>query len=147
MKNLIAALLAVSVCTTATAWAQDDPGLEAIKARQEIMSFFGSNMRTLKAIMEGRSEFDADYVQGAGREIGAKAEELELLFPEGSEEGLNTKAKPSVFENKIGFQQELDDLKNGAAAIAVAETQIEFNAAFLSFSRTCGSCHGQFRSN
>ncbi|MDE0303507.1 MAG: cytochrome c [Albidovulum sp.] len=146
MKNLLATILVI--CFGAmSASAQDDPGLAAIEARQAIMSYIGSNMRPLSGIMRGRSDFEAGYVQSTGRAIQAMAKALTLLFPEGSEEGLETKALPAVFARRADFLAKLQALESGAAGLAAANSLEGFNAAFPAFAESCQSCHSQFRSD
>ena len=146
MRNFIATLIILLIGAT-TAPAQDNSTMAAIEARQAIMSYIGSNMRPLSAIMRGRSDFNADYVQSTGRAVQAMAIALKLLFPEGSEEGLNTKALPLIFSNRDGFLENLQGLESGAAALANAKSQDDFKTAFPAFAESCKSCHSQFRSD
>ena len=145
MKNIIAALLFLLAGLT-PASAQDNSGLAAIEARQAIMSYIGSNMRPMSAMMQGRSDFDAEFVQSTGRAIHAMSKALKLLFPDGSEEGLDTKALPSLFTSRGDFLEKLQALESGAVGLANAETLDMFQAAFPALGGACKSCHSQYRS-
>lgn len=119
----------------------------AINARQEIMSFIGSQMRTLAGMARGSVEFDADRAKLIGSALVPMAAALPNLFPEGSETGLDTKAAPAIFNEPSGFMVESATLKDAAMALANAENAEQFSAAFGNLSGTCRSCHSSYRTN
>ena len=119
----------------------------AIEARQEIMSFIGSQMRTLAGMARGSVEFDADRAKLIGSALVPMAAALPNLFPEGSETGLDTKAAPIIFYEMDGFIGESAALSEAARGLAGAENADQFSAAFGNLSGTCRSCHSKYRTN
>ena len=117
----------------------------AIKARQEIMSFVGAQMRPLAGMARGRVEFDADRVRLIGSALVPMAAALPNLFPAGSETGSNTEAAPSIFDDMDGFTVQSALFLDAARSLAGAANADQFAAAFGEFSGTCRSCHSKYR--
>ena len=119
----------------------------AVKARQEIMSFIGSQMRTLSGMARGSVEFDADRAKLIGSALVPMAAALPNLFPVGSETGSNTEAAPAIFEDVEGFMVQSAALLNAARSLAAAANAGQFEEAFGELSGTCRSCHSKYRIN
>ena len=119
----------------------------AIKARQEIMSFVGAQMRTLAGMARGRVEFDADRTKLIGSALVPMAAALPNLFPAGSETGSSTEAAPAIFEDMEGFMVQSAALSNAARSLAAAADADQFAEAFGELSGTCRSCHSKYRVN
>ena len=119
----------------------------AIKARQEIMSFVGAQMRTLAGMARGRVEFDADRTKLIGSALVPMAAALPNLFPAGSETGSNTEAAPAIFDDMEGFTVQSAALSNAARSLAAAADADQFAEAFGELSGTCRSCHSKYRVN
>ena len=119
----------------------------AIKARQEIMSFIGSQMRTLSGMARGSVEFDADRAKLIGSALVPMAAALPNLFPAGSETGSNTEAAPAIIDDMEGFTVQSAALSNAARSVAAAANADQFAEAFGELSGTCRSCHSKYRVN
>ena len=117
----------------------------AVKARQEIMSFIGSQMRTLSGMARGSVEFDADRAKLIGSALVPMAAALPNLFPVGSETGSNTEAAPAIFDDMDGFTVQSALFLDAATSLAGAANADQFAAAFGEFSGTCRSCHSKYR--
>ena len=118
---------------------------DAIKARQEIMSFVGSQMRTLAGMARGSVEFDADRAKLIGSALVPMAAALPNLFPAGSETGLDTEAAPALFDDMEGFMVQSAMLSDAARSLAAAANADQFAEAFGELSGTCRSCHSKYR--
>ncbi len=119
----------------------------AIKARQEIMSFVGAQMRPLAGMARGSVEFDADRVRLIGSALVPMVAALPYLFPAGSKTGSNTEAAPAIFDDMDGFMVESAMLSDAARSLAGAANAEQFAEAFGELSGTCRSCHSKYRVN
>lgn len=126
------------------AYAQDQsPQVE----RHELMEDIGDNAKVLGAMAKGEAPFDADAASSHLDDIIADIEEFVTLFPEGSETGNETRALPTIWENKGSFDDHAQDLADAATTVqgVLPEGQEAFAGAFRDLGRTCGACHNEFR--
>ena len=116
---------------------------EAIQARQEIMKYIGSQMRTLGAIQRGSAEFDPSVTRGVGQAIHAMSLSFAFLFEEGTFQG-NTDAKTEILAGD-GFDTHLDNFQKASLLLSQAANESDFKDAFSQLGQTCSACHREFR--
>ena len=118
-----------------------------IDSRQGVMSYIGSNMRTLSRMAKGDLEFDRDYVRAVGGAVSMIAGAFPHLFQEGTGKELGgTEADDSIFSDLEGFTAQANELGAAARAVAASADASEFAANFPAMAGTCSSCHSQYRS-
>ena len=74
---------------------------------------------------------------------------IPTMFPAGTENGHNTKAKPEIWSNTAGFQKAAENYTQAAdklAVLAEAGDKAGFAAQFKETAAACGACHRQFKS-
>lgn len=123
----------------------DERGM--IDSRQGLMSYIGSNMRTLSRMAREDLEFNQDYVSAFGGSVSAIAAAFPHLFQEGTGKELGgTEADASIFSDLVGFTAQANELGAAARAVAASADASELAANFPSMAGTCTSCHSQYRS-
>lgn len=146
-KYLIAAILG-SVLTGAAAAAP--PALtpeQIIAARQGGMGLVDGIVEAMKAAVA--SGTDPKPFQDGAQAMAAWARLYGSLFPDGTQTGHNTKARPEIWTDRAGFEKALASFGSAAdqaAAAAKAGDKTAFAAAFKQLGGTCGSCHRAFKS-
>ena len=116
---------------------------DAIKARQEIMKYIGSQSRTLRNIQRGGAEFDPATAKSIGQAINSMSLALPFLFFEGSFEG-ETDSKQEILTSG-NFEIQLENLQKASLLLSQVTSEDEFNEAFSQLGQTCSSCHREFR--
>ncbi len=116
---------------------------DAIQARQEIMKYIGSQMRTLGAIQRGSTEFDPSLTKGVGQAIYSMSLSLPFLLVEGSFEG-DTDAKPEILTAE-SFRNHVVNFQNASQLLSQAAIEDDFSEAFSQLGQTCSACHREFR--
>jgi len=73
---------------------------------------------------------------------------IPALFPDGTQNGHNTKARPEIWSDRAGFEKaaqtfwmEADKL----AALADANDKVGFAAQYTTTTQACGACHRAYR--
>jgi cytochrome c556 len=70
------------------------------------------------------------------------------LFPPGTEKGHNTKALPTVWSDRAGFEKAAASLATAGEALSKAAADNDaaaFAVAFQNTGKACGGCHHDFR--
>ncbi len=81
-------------------------------------------------------------------EFSARAHRLQTLFPEGTETGGNTKAKPEIWSDRAGFIKASTNYEvavDKLASLAKAGDDAGFADQFKVTGGTCGACHRAYR--
>ena len=144
--RLISIALALSWLWSASATALDAEGV--IEARQGLMAYIGSNMRTVSGMARGQIEFNEQFVKTFGQSVSAISKALPHLFPEGSgkESGIRTEADDLIFSDVEGFPFAAAELGDAATRLSVAQSSGQLAEAVSSLGQTCSSCHSRYRS-
>jgi len=123
--------------------AQDSP----IEERQALMKENGNLTKTAGEMAQGKTEYDAAEAKAAVEGIAANAEEFPTLFPEGSETGFETRAKPEIWSDWDEFEEISAKLHDDAlAASAAADEGLDaFKVAFGTMAGNCKACHDEYR--
>jgi len=118
---------------------------DAITARRAAMKTEGGIMQSVnKALQAGESPapFAPDL-----QWIADWAKQMPSMFPPGSDTG-DTKALPTVWSDKAGFDQKAADLAAAAdklAKLAADKDTADFTTQFKAVGATCGGCHRPFK--
>jgi len=138
-------LLALALVLTTSGSAFADP----IADRQAAMKNFSSISRQLNAYVRGQQPYDAAAVAAAleAFDNGAKAFDVETLFPTGTEIGGDTEASPGIWEDRDGFKAAVADFAADVAAAKAAAPQDAAALApqFNAITENCGGCHRKWR--
>ena len=119
-----------------------------VKMRMEMMKGIASNMKTIANMLKGQEEFDPSSASAAAKQIGAHANDMPDMFPEGSTDK-PSEALPEIWENwdefvamSLALSRDAKEMAN-LAANASSATEIE--DAFKRVGKSCGSCHEKYR--
>ena len=142
----IAAVLVVSASSLAMAQGLSMKPDDIIAARQGGMALTGGLADAMKAGVQSGADVKP-YATGA--EAMAKwGKQYPALYPDGTQTGHDTKAKPEVWSDRAGFE------KADAAFVSAAEKLTEaaksgdkaaFAAAFTTTTQSCGGCHRNYK--
>jgi len=144
MKKIRIVMTVVLGCGVATAvLAQQEP--QAV--RQNLMKGIGQSVGTLGGIAKGEKPYDAEAVRTALTTIKTNIQAFPDHFPEGSESGMETEAKPEIWSNKDDFHakaQKLEDVSTSLLAELPADQQ-GVQQAVQAIGPVCGDCHESYR--
>ena len=145
MRRLASLCLASAITLVSmSAIAAEDP----ILTRQKLMSAAGAAGGGVAVrMMREEIPFNPVVAASAIRTLNAVAYSYGDYFPEGSESGGETRARPEIWNNPEGFRQELDRFMQTTDAALEAEPEDleSFKAVMGPVMQTCGSCHDLFR--
>jgi cytochrome c556 len=119
---------------------------EIIAARQGGMALVGGLAETMKAAVASGAEVKP-FAEGAAS-MAKWGKQYTSLYPNGTQTGLDTKAKPEIWSDWAGFE------KADAAFVTASEKLEEaaksgdkaaFAAAFKDVGATCGGCHRNYK--
>ena len=115
--------------------------------RQTMMGQVGAVTRGLGLMARGEAEYNAAEAVAGMRLYRAVAAGYPYLFPEGSEEGFESRAAPTIWSDRTGFVAAAQKMEDDAtAAIETAGTGLEaFRAAFGQVASNCQACHETYR--
>ena len=144
---MIRVLLIVSIMalllSLPQAWASDTPQ----EIRHEIMEGVGDAAKPVGMMLKGEKEFDSGVALQSFQTWSLAAANFGDHFPEGSETGYDTEAKETIWTDRTGFNQQLDDFAKAAdAAIEANPQNLEaLKAAAGPVFKTCKACHEDYR--
>ncbi len=125
------------------ALAEDSPQ----EQRHELMEDSKAEAKIIGGMLKGEVEFDASAAmesfeiwQGIGQEFGG-------MFPAGTETGHDTEARPTIWTDRAGFDEELSKFNAAVdAAIEANPTSLaELKPAAGPIFKVCKSCHEGYR--
>jgi cytochrome c556 len=144
MKLIQGILLAVvlTITTTLTAVAGDP-----IETRHELMEDAKKGAKTIGGMLKGEKEFDAEEVMQGLVYWQTAANEFGDLFPQGSEQGGETRALPAVWSERERFNSILTTFGETVEEAIAANPQSldELKAVAGPIFDTCKSCHEDYR--
>jgi len=138
VTGALAPLFFVSV-----AWA----ALSIQEERHELMETSKSAAKPIGEMLKGEREFDAVVVMesfGTWEHVAATAGSL---FPPGSESGHDTRAKSTVWTDRAGFDQEMENFSTAVSLAIEADPQDldALKAAAGPVFKSCKDCHEGYR--
>lgn len=137
--TLAAGLLAAATLSVSA----QDP----IAERQAKMKEMGGAMRVLVPMARGQADYDAGAALAAFVRMNDAAQGYGDLFPEGSETGGDTRARPEIWTDRQGFDAAVLAFDEDLAAAVAAEpaTLDEFRPVFGMVAENCGACHEKYQ--
>lgn len=145
---LILLPLCASLLSTST-FAQTKPE-DAIKYRRSVYTVLLWNWMPMNAMVRGRIAFDAKEFSSRAERVAALAPQLLEGFPEGSDTGATTDAKPDIWKNFEDFSAKMKDLEKESAALAVvakAGDEAAIKEQFAKTAGTCKACHDNYKAD
>jgi len=143
---LAAAMLAVLCVARAQSPTLTLTAEQTIALRQAGQHLVGANFADMKRAVEAKVT-DVKPFKANAEAIEGWFHNFPLLFPPGTETGGNTKALPTVWSNRAGFDKAAADLRQAAQTLAReadANDPAAFAAAFQETGKACGACHRAF---
>lgn len=119
---------------------------DIIAARQAGYKHIGEIDKAMKAAVNDGS--DISGFAGPAREIAAWGRKLVGLFPPGTEQGHETKARPEIWGDRDGFDADAAALVTEAdklATVAATGDKAAFAAQWKAMGGACGTCHRSYR--
>ncbi len=150
-RGILLTLLAVAaVGAAAMATAQSGPSIAELQItyRQGIYNVIGGNFAPLGAMVNGKRAWDAKNAALRAERVAYLAQMAPEAFPDGSDKGAATKAKPEIWTNRAEFDKLMKDLLDktqNLATVAKSGDQAKIKAAFGSAADTCKACHDKFK--
>ncbi len=145
----LAIILALGLVPMAFAHeAHDDHG-KAIEYRTALMDVFAWNLKSMMAMAKGKRPFDSERFRRHARDL-HRATRLDLLagFPEDSDEGDDTDARPDIWLDWETFVGKYRGLVKAAGALETAAAggdRAAMKHALQDTAKACKSCHKAFR--
>lgn len=119
---------------------------DVIAARQAGMALVGGESDAMKAGVAAGVDVKP-FAEGAAA-MAKWGKQYTTLYPDGTQTGLETKAKPEIWSDRAGFEKANAAFVAAAeklAAAAKAGDKDTFAAAFKDVGQTCGGCHKVYK--
>ncbi len=148
MRKIAVLTSAAALLATAVTAAAVKPEA-AIHYRQSVYTMIGWNFGPMVNMVKNKTPWDsAEFAQRAER-IAFLAPQLLEGFPEGSDQGAETEAKPEIWQNMDDFKSKMSDLvreTKALAEVAKAGDEAKTREQFKKTAGACKSCHDKYRS-
>jgi cytochrome c556 len=141
--SCVAALLASAIAAAAV------KPEAAIHYRQSVYTMIGWNFRPMVDMIKNKTPWDSKEFANRAERLAFLAPQLLEGFPEGSDKGAETEAKPEIWKNMDDFKSKMSDLVRETKALSdVAKTgdEAKTREQFKKTSGACKSCHDKYRS-
>jgi cytochrome c556 len=145
--SLILAIAAI-LGATAVATAAVKPET-AIAYRQAGYTMLGWNFGPMAQMVRGQAPWDAAEFARRAERVALIAPQLLEGFPDGSDSGATTEAKPEIWKNMDDFKLKMDDLVKQSkllAEVAKSGDEAKMKDQFKQTAGTCKACHDKYRS-
>lgn len=146
--SLILALPVAAVGIAAIATAAVKPET-AIAYRQAGYTMLGWNFGPMAQMVRGKTPWDAAEFARRAERVATIAPQLLEGFPEGSDTGATTDAKPEIWKNMDDFKAKMDALVKESkllADIAKSGDEAKTKEQFKQTAGACKACHDKYRS-
>lgn len=120
---------------------------DPIEERDELMEETRDAIKPMGQMAKGERDFDADVVAAGLETMQRVASEFGDLFPAGTETGGGTEAKSTIWTDREGFNEALDDFASAVEAGMLANPQNveELRPVLGAIGKSCKSCHDGYR--
>jgi cytochrome c556 len=143
----LAAGAAITLVVITTAMAHEG-ATGMVKMRMDAMSAIGDHMKSISAMLTGKTAFDSALVSKQAEEIAGHAAAFPDHFMMQMDDQM-TEAAPAIWEKPDEFNKQAAELASLAdmlsAKAADADNGDTLMADFQAIAGTCKSCHEQFR--
>lgn len=119
---------------------------QIILLRQTVMDLQQGNVNAMKAAVDAKEDVKP-FVTSA-KAIARSTHLVPALFPAGTEQGHDTKAKSEIWSDRAGFEKAAANASEQAqklVALADANDKAGFATQFAALGQACGACHRQYR--
>ena len=148
MRKIAVVVSAAALLSAAVAAAAVKPE-KAIHYRQSVYTMIGWNFVPMVDMIKNKTAWDnAEFSKHADR-IASLAPQLLEGFPEGSDRGADTEAKPEIWKNMDDFKSKMNDLvreTKNLSDVAKAGDEAKTREQFKKTAGACKSCHDTYRS-
>lgn len=122
------------------------PAGTIIATRQAGFDLQGGNVGAMKAAIE--AGLDVKPLADGAKALAAWGRVIPALFPDGTQTGNNTKARPEIWSDRAGFQKAAETFYANAdklAVLAEANDKAGFAAQYTTTTQSCVACHRSYR--
>ena len=119
---------------------------DVIATRQGGMALVGSVINLMKAAVKSGAEVTQFEEPAAA--IAEWGEAYPSLFPDGTQTGHDTKAKPAIWSDRADFEKKAQGLVAASTTLAQAAKagdKAAFATAFAAEGQACGACHRNYK--
>ncbi len=122
------------------------PADTLIAARQAGYDLQAGVAASMKTVIE--AEGDVKGLVDGAKGLSSWGHVIPALFPDGTQSGHNTKARPEVWSDRAGFQKAAQTFWMEADKLAIladANDKAGFAAQYTVTTQACGACHRAYR--
>ena len=145
-RLIFAAAATLGIAAVATAAVKPET---AIAYRQAGYTMLGWNFGPMAQMVRGKTPWDAAEFARRAERVALIAPQLLEGFPEGSDTGATTEAKPEIWKNMDDFKLKMDDLVKQSkllADVAKSGDEAKMKDQFKQTAAACKACHEKYRS-
>ena len=145
-RLIFAAAATLRIAAVATAAVKPET---AIAYRQAGYTMLGWNFGPMAQMVRGKTPWDAAEFARRAERVALIAPQLLEGFPEGSDTGATTEAKPEIWKNMDDFKLKMDDLVKQSkllAEVAKSGDEAKMKEQFKQTAGACKACHEKYRS-
>jgi cytochrome c556 len=150
MKRLLAATALLGCVVCARAGAPVKPA-DVVHYRQSVMELIGWNFGPLAAMTKGKTAWDAkEFAMRAERITSLSTQAIDGFTNGAASGGVETDAKPDIWNDMADFRAKLDDFINEAKALdetARGGDEAKMKEQFHKTAETCKACHEKFKAS
>ena len=120
----------------------------AIRYRQSVYTMIGWNFAPMAEMVKGKTAFDAAEFSRHAERIAFLTPQLLEGFPQGSDTGAKTQAKPGIWTHMDDFKSKMSDLVTQSktlAEVAKGGDESAMKAQFKKTAGACKACHDDYR--
>ena len=147
MRKTVVLTGVAAVLATAIAAAAVKPET-AIHYRQSVYTMIGWNFVPMVEMIKNKTPWDSATFSKHADRLAFLAPQLLEGFPEGSDKGAETEAKPEIWKNMDDFKSKMSDLVRETKAlsdVAKAGDEAKTREQFKKTAGACKSCHDKYR--
>ena len=145
-RLIFAAAATLGIAAAATAAVKPET---AIAYRQAGYTMLGWNFGPMAQMVRGKTPWDAAEFARRAERVALIAPQLLEGFPEGSDTGATTEAKPEIWKNMDDFKLKMEDLVKQSkllAEVAKSGDEARMKEQFKQTAEACKACHEKYRS-
>jgi cytochrome c556 len=143
---ILASAAALGVAAAAAAAVKPET---AIAYRQAGYTMLGWNFGPMAQMVRGKTPWDAAEFARRAERVALITPQLLEGFPQGSDTGATTEAKPEIWKNMDDFKSKMDELVKQSkllAEVAKSGDEAKMKEQFKQTAGACKACHEKYRS-
>jgi cytochrome c556 len=150
LVTAVAAISAAAVAQTVTKATSAAEAQKAIEARQQIYKEIKKANDPVAAMLRGQAEFDTAVVGASAARIQQLAGQIPAAFTLDTHEfkDIKTAARDAIWAGPAAFKTKAEDLAKAAGnvvTVAKGGDKAATRMAVVEMSKTCGSCHDDYK--